>query len=120
MPEITGIEFSPGFHRAFPGLADRLEAAMEMLRGVETFDDVERLFLEGTGLSPGTYRSYLTAVRRLYEFSDGRNPLQIRLAQSVCADGIPRPNAHQHCVHPHSPDLRITAPKDVLCCLQEP
>lgn len=32
----------------------------------------------GQGLSPNTYRSYLTAVKLFYEFTKGLNPLQVK------------------------------------------
>ena len=62
--------------RQFPDLADKLRKARYLLE-VESFDDLSRLFLEGAGHSAGTYRTYLTAVRQLYQFTDGLNPLQI-------------------------------------------
>jgi hypothetical protein len=48
----------------------RLEAIIKQAAGlfdsIKGFEDVETLLLRGTGLSPHTYRSYLTAVRQLY------------------------------------------------------
>jgi hypothetical protein len=44
---------------------------------IKYFEDFETLLLRGAGLSPHTYRSYLTAVRQLYEYTNGLNPLQI-------------------------------------------
>jgi integrase len=49
---------------------------VERFSQVESFDDVERLFLRGQGLSKNSYESYLTAVKGMYEHTDGLNPLQ--------------------------------------------
>ena len=38
---------------------------------------METYLLRGQGLSPNTYKGYLVAVRQLYEFTDGLNPLQV-------------------------------------------
>ena len=70
------IVLSSDVQTAFPGLVDQLKRAHEMLSGVESFADIERLFLRGAGLSPNTYRSYLEAVKQFYEF-DNRSPLQV-------------------------------------------
>ena len=60
-----------------PRIADEFEKAQSLLHAVNSFADVERIFLRGQGLSPTTYRSYMAAVRGFYEFSEGLNPLQI-------------------------------------------
>ena len=38
------------------------------------------MFLQGAGLSPNTYRSYLAAVRQFYDFTGGLHPLQVKPA----------------------------------------
>ena len=43
---------------------------------IESFADLERLFLRGQGLSANSYKSYLQAVKGLYEHSGGLHPLQ--------------------------------------------
>lgn len=73
----TDIVLRSDFQRAFPGVAESLKRAMELLSSVRSFDDIERLFLRGAGLSPNTYSSYLTAVKQFYHFTDGMNPLQV-------------------------------------------
>jgi hypothetical protein len=62
----------------FPTLVEGLEKAQRIFESIKCFDDIERQFLLGAGLSPNTYRSYLTAVKQFYEFTDGPNPLQVQ------------------------------------------
>lgn len=62
---------------AFPSMAQGLERTWKIFQSIASFEDIEQTFLKGAGLSPNTYRSYLTAVRQLYDFTGGLNPLQI-------------------------------------------
>ena len=62
---------------SFPTLVEGLAKAQRIFESIKSFDDIEQQFLLGAGLSPNTYRSYLTAVRQLYDFTEGLNPLQI-------------------------------------------
>jgi hypothetical protein len=55
-----------------------LRKAQSVFESVKSFEDVERLFLKGAGLSPNTYRPYLQAVKQFYQFTNGLNPLQVR------------------------------------------
>ena len=55
---------------------DRLKQLLE----IESFEDVERLLLRGQGLSPNSYRTYLQAVRQMYDYTEGLNPLQWSVA----------------------------------------
>ncbi len=48
-----------------------------ILDSIQSFEDVERVFLQGAGLSPNTYRSYLQAVKQFYAFTEGKHPLQV-------------------------------------------
>lgn len=64
-------------HSCFPNLLDGLRKAQSLFDRVKSFEDVELYLLRGAGLSPNTYRSYLAAVKQLYEFTDGLNPLQV-------------------------------------------
>ncbi len=61
----------------FPGLEEGLKKALSVFGKIKTFEDVEIHLLRGQGLAPGTYRTYLTAVKQLYQFTDGLSPLQI-------------------------------------------
>jgi len=65
------------FAEKFPTCAHGLRRAVDIFDQVQSFEDVERLFLRGAGLSPNTYRSYLTAVKQFYQFSHGLNPFQV-------------------------------------------
>jgi site-specific recombinase XerD len=61
----------------FPRLEAIIKQAANLFDSINSFEDVETYQLRGAGLSPNTYRSYLTAVRQLYEFTEGLNPLQV-------------------------------------------
>ena len=61
---------------AFPAFA-LAEEARRVFESITSFEDLERLFLRGAGLSPETYRTYLAAVRQFYEFTEHLNPLQV-------------------------------------------
>lgn len=63
--------------QALPSMAEGIARAVRLLQQVHSFEDVERLFLMGAGLSPNTYRAYLTAVRDFYAFTEGLHPLQV-------------------------------------------
>jgi len=62
---------------ALPSMAEGLRKAYSLLQQVKSFEDVERLFLRGAGLSPNTYRAYLAAVKDFYAFTEGMHPLQV-------------------------------------------
>jgi site-specific recombinase XerD len=68
------------FQVAFPGLAAGLREAQRIFETVKSFEDIERIFLKGAGLSANTYRCYLGSVRAFYEWSGGKHPLQITAA----------------------------------------
>jgi len=51
---------------------------------IRSFEDLKREFLLGEGLSRNTYRNYLQAVKRFYEFTGGLHPLQVRPADIEC------------------------------------
>ncbi len=61
----------------YPTLIPGLDKLNRIFDSIESFEDIERVFLQGAGLSPNTYRSYLEAVKQLYTFTDGKHPLQI-------------------------------------------
>ncbi len=61
----------------FPNILEGLQKAKSIFEHIESFEDVETYLLRGAGLSSNTYRSYLTAVKQLYEYTEALNPLQI-------------------------------------------
>ncbi len=61
----------------FPNLLEAMRKARTLFERIRSFEDIETYLLRGAGLSPNTYRSYLTAVRQLYDFTAGLNPLQV-------------------------------------------
>jgi len=44
---------------------------------IRSFEDVENYLLRRAGLSPNTYKSYLIAIKQLYKYTGGLNPLQV-------------------------------------------
>ena len=61
----------------FPNIREALRKAQTLFERIHSFEDVETYLLRGAGLSPNTYRSYLTAIKQLYDFTGGLNPLQV-------------------------------------------
>ena len=61
----------------FPNIFEALQKARTLFERIQSFEDVETYLLRGAGLSTNTYRSYITAVKQLYDFTRGLNPLQI-------------------------------------------
>ena len=66
--------------KRFPRLEAIIKQAQGLFDSIHSFEDLERHFLKGNGLSPNTYRSYLTAIKQFYEYTNGLNPLQSRPA----------------------------------------
>ncbi len=75
---MNDLTLSAGMAQAFPSLYEGLRKAQSILDSIQSFEDIERVFLLGAGLSPNTYRSYLQAVRQFYHFTEGKHPLQVR------------------------------------------
>lgn len=65
------------FQKSCPTVVEGLKRAQSIFDSIKSFEDIERVFLKGAGLSPHTYRSYLQSIKQLYEYTDHRNPLQI-------------------------------------------
>ncbi len=65
------------FEQLFPVLPNTLERVYRILKDVNDFKDVERIFLKGAGLSETTYRTYLLAVKDFYKFSNHKLPTQV-------------------------------------------
>jgi len=63
--------------KVIPNIGGALKRAAELFDSVHSFADIERVFLRGQGLSPNTYRAYLTSVKQFYSFTNGLNPLQV-------------------------------------------
>ena len=69
MNELTIIE-------SLPCVAGGLERIKMAYDGVKSFEDLENIFLRNQGLSPNTYKSYIAAVRRFYDFTEALHPFQ--------------------------------------------
>jgi len=74
---MNDLTLSAGMAQAFPSLVQGLRKAQSILDSIKSFEDIERVFLLGAGLSPNTYRSYLEAVKQFYRFTEGKHPLQV-------------------------------------------
>jgi integrase len=60
-------------------IVDCLRRASELFDSINSFEDVERLFLRGAGLSGRTYERYLLVIRKFYSWSKGKHPFQVTL-----------------------------------------
>lgn len=65
------------FQKCFPSMMDGIRKATEIFDSIKSFKDIERYFLLGAGLSPNTYKTYLSAVKGFYNYTEGMNPLQV-------------------------------------------
>ena len=74
---MNDLIISSNLSKRFPKLEAIIKQAANLFDSSNSFEDVETLLLRGAGLSPHTYRSYLTAIWQLYEFTEGLNPLQV-------------------------------------------
>ena len=61
----------------FPNVLEALRKARGLFERIRSFEDVENYLLRGAGLSPNTYKSYLIAIKQLYKYTGGLNPLQV-------------------------------------------
>ena len=73
---MNDLVLSSEFQKSFPTMADAIKTAAETFTNIHDFEDVKRVFLLGNGLSRHTSRSYLQAVKSMFEHTDGLNPLQ--------------------------------------------
>lgn len=60
----------------FPTLPNNLQRAYNILNEIKSFEDIERVFLKGAGLSVNTYKTYLDSVKQFYRFTNRKLPTQ--------------------------------------------
>ena len=73
---MNELVISSEFEKVFPTIGEGIRNALHLFNSVQSFEDLERLFLQGNGLSPHTYRAYFTAVKQFYTFTGGQHPFQ--------------------------------------------
>ncbi len=74
---MTDLILRDDFQKSCPTIVQGLKRAQTIFDSIKSFEDIERIFLKGNGLSEHTYRSYLTAIKQFYEYTDHLNPLQV-------------------------------------------
>jgi len=57
-------------------LQNRAMAAIKKFQEIESFEDLKMWLLQGRGMSPETYNSYLESIKQFYKLFDGLHPLQ--------------------------------------------
>ncbi len=77
---MTDLIMRDNFKKSCPTIVQGLKRAQTIFDSIKSFEDIEQFFLKGNGLSEHTYRSYLTAIKQFYEFTDHLNPLQVKPA----------------------------------------
>ncbi|MBW8003644.1 MAG: tyrosine-type recombinase/integrase [Planctomycetes bacterium] len=60
----------------YPTLTIQILKTAQLFDSIKSWQDVDRILLHGQGLSPGTYKTYASTVRRFFEFTDQLSPLQ--------------------------------------------
>ena len=73
--------------------------AWKVFYKINSFQDIERYFLRGAGLSRYTYRNYRDSFKRLYEFLKGKHPAQVSHADIEAfydhrLESVDRPTAY--------------------------
>lgn len=71
------LVLSTEFASVFPTISAGLKKCQSIFDSIHSFEDIERTFLLGAGLSRNTYRCYLEAVKQFYDFTGGKHPLQV-------------------------------------------
>ena len=71
---MNDLVLGAGMAQAFPSLFEGLRKAQSILDSVQSFEDLERIFLKGAGLSPNTYRSYFGRGAVLLRLHRGQAP----------------------------------------------
>lgn len=96
-------------------LSARSKNALAIFEDVKSVEDFERVFLKGSGLSPNTYRSYLTAIRAFHKFTGGLLPLQVtdKHIESFYDDLIKNGSSK------NTATLRIAALKKFFNCIKK-
>jgi len=64
------------FETLYPTFSHSIKRTYKLLSDIKSFEDVERTFLKGAGLSINTYKSYIEAVKQFYAFTDHKLPTQ--------------------------------------------
>lgn len=77
MDQEKGLRIPDEFDRAFPAVATGIKELYRIHYSIRSFEDIEQIFLKGSGLSVHTYRSYLTAVKQLFDFTGALHPYQV-------------------------------------------
>jgi integrase/recombinase XerD len=74
---MNDLVLSTEFKKCFPTIDEGIRKAFNLFNQVQGFEDLERLFLKGNGLSPNTYQAYHAAVKQFYAFTNGLHPFQV-------------------------------------------
>jgi hypothetical protein len=67
---MNDLTFPTKLENLYPTLPKSLEKTCKILSKIKSFEDIERIFLKGAGLSINTYKSYLEAVKQFYKFTN--------------------------------------------------
>jgi ADP-ribosylglycohydrolase len=63
---MNDLVVSAEIAQSFPDVVEGLKRASSLFEQIKSFEDLERLFFRGSGLSPNTYRSYLEAGKQFH------------------------------------------------------
>lgn len=77
---MNDLSINTNHETVFSCSTNSLKRVQSIFNSIRSFDDLKREFLLGEGLSRNTYRNYLQAVKRFYEFTGGMHPLQVKPA----------------------------------------
>ncbi len=69
--QAIGLEYYRDFFKS------AMQKVENIFMQINSFEDLERIFLKGQGLSSYSYKTYASAIRQFYNFTGGLNPLQV-------------------------------------------
>jgi integrase len=73
---MNDLTYPNQLENLYPTLPKSLEKTFKILSKITCFEDVERVFLKGAGLSINTYKSYLESTKQFYKFTNHKLPTQ--------------------------------------------
>lgn len=78
------VALASNFTKCFPTISAGVAKAEKIYSSIRSFDDIERLFLKGAGLSPTTYETYKKAYKYFYDYTEGKHIFRILPGDVEC------------------------------------
>ncbi len=63
--------------KKFPMIYQGIKIAEDIFDSIKSWEDIERVFFKGNGLSKHTYRSYMASTKEFFLFTNNLHPLKV-------------------------------------------